>query len=496
MVDLRDPDDDAIARVADELGVRVDVVALARGGLGPPDDVLERGARLVAAHLDAPPPVRRRPCAIETVHLSLGQAPESARHGLDRADRAALDVALTPAVAHLATAVGPSPGGVLVLGTEELHYVPLRLAEGLADAGHDVRLAATTRSPAVVVDRPTYAIRSALTFRAHDTSLGTARERYAYNLGAAGTVVLVLDEAARAPALHDPGGLVEQLGAVAPRVVEVVVPCRAPRAPATEHPPVRRGPSFGTFEPDEVGWLLSDLSPHTLETPTGERERAVRDGRLHYSETLPEEHLPTREYEELFRRVLARSAPDVARMVGRLTDRVLDTRGPGAVLVSLARGGTPVGVLMHRWADRVRGVDLPHYAMSVIRDRGLDRVALDALTARWDPASLVFVDGWTGRGGIVDEVAASVGDYRRETGTSLDPAVAALTDPAHCTAVHGTRADVLIPSACLNATVSGLVSRTVRRPDLVGAGAYDGAKFYVELGAADRTRDLLDAVSA
>ena len=36
-----------------------------------------------------------------------------------------------------------------------------------------------------------------------------------------------------------------------------------------------------------------------------------------------------------------------------------------------------------------------------------------------------------------------------------------LEDPGSCVRVYGTREDYLIPSACLNSTVSGLISRTV-----------------------------------
>ena len=39
--------------------------------------------------------------------------------------------------------------------------------------------------------------------------------------------------------------------------------------------------------------------------------------------------------------------------------------------------------------------------------------------------------------------------------------MAVLADPGYCTSIYGTREDFLIPSACLNATVSGLISRTV-----------------------------------
>ena len=46
--------------------------------------------------------------------------------------------------------------------------------------------------------------------------------------------------------------------------------------------------------------------------------------------------------------------------------------------------------------------------------------------------------------------------------------LAVLADPGVCAPILGTRDDFLIPSACLNSTVSGLVSRTVLRDDLIG----------------------------
>jgi hypothetical protein len=61
---------------------------------------------------------------------------------------------------------------------------------------------------------------------------------------------------------------------------------------------------------------------------------------------------------------------------------------------------------------------------------------------------------------------------------------------------YGTREDFLIPSACLNSTVSGLISRTVLRSDLVGEHDFHGAKFYRELAGADVSVEFLDAVAA
>ena len=59
--------------------------------------------------------------------------------------------------------------------------------------------------------------------------------------------------------------------------------------------------------------------------------------------------------------------------------------------------------------------------------------------------------------------------------------LAVLADPGHCVRTFGTRDDFLIASACLNSTVSGLVSRTVLNPKFLGPGDFHGAKFYREL---------------
>jgi hypothetical protein len=74
--------------------------------------------------------------------------------------------------------------------------------------------------------------------------------------------------------------------------------------------------------------------------------------------------------------------------------------------------------------------------------------------------------------------------------------LAVLADPGRCVSVYGTREDYLIPSACLNATVSGLVSRTVLNPALTGPGEFHGAKYYRDLAASDVSRLFVDTVTA
>ncbi|MET9536680.1 phosphoribosyltransferase [Streptomyces sp. NPDC006553] len=418
----------------------------------------------------------------------------------------------------------PPPAGprVLVLGFEELMYAPLRLGTALEGAGHDVRYSTTTRSPVLAVDDPGYAIRTRLVFPAHDDPADGPGERYAYNVAGAGfdAVVLVVDSTADTPALHAPDGLLAQLAAHIPRVVLAVVPSYTPTASpyvpydatpevteATEAPerssmlpePLR-GPAFSSYAPEEVGWLLQDLSDVELEAPTEEREEAIQSGGAHYAESLPVEYQPSDRYQELFHAALETSAARIARAVGTVTETVLAERerpGHRPVLVSLARAGTPVGVLMRRWAQARHGLDLPHYAVSIVRGRGIDANALRWLAAHHDPSDVVFVDGWTGKGAITRELADAIKEFEAAEGvTGFDPEIAVLADPGSCVRTYGTREDFLIPSACLNSTVSGLISRTVLRADLVGPNDFHGGKFYRELAGADVSDVFLDAVAA
>jgi Phosphoribosyl transferase (PRTase)/PELOTA RNA binding domain len=215
---------------------------------------------------------------------------------------------------------------------------------------------------------------------------------------------------------------------------------------------------------------------------------------------LPQEYLPDAEYLRLYRSALAAGAPRLARAVATVAELVLAERGGrhrrDLVLVSLARAGTPVGVLLRRWARYAHGLDLPHYSVSIVRGRGIDRLALRHLGTHHDPARVVFVDGWTGKGTISRELVATLADHERDTGVRFDPDLAVLADPGRCTTTFGTREDWLIASACLNSTVSGLVSRTVLNPRLLPAGRYHGAKFYRELAPADVSNDFLDTVTA
>jgi adenine/guanine phosphoribosyltransferase-like PRPP-binding protein len=545
LVDLRGDEDRArLADRAAALGTRIDVVALGSGRVELPPDVLARSERILAA---APTgPRGARPAASPaTRRVDLGWPeglPETARHGFGSADRQRLDALLSSFGARLAAevtsslgALRPRPGApsapsgpgagrtvsrVLVLGSEELMYVPLRLAMALVDAQEgapvDVRYSTTTRSPVLAVDEPGYAIRTALSFPAHDGGAEHLARRFVYNVSALDpdqrfdVVVLVIDEVGDTPALGASGGLLDVLAGVADKVLLVVLPdaaarsaraaraalaTRASRPDGSGLPTPLRGPAFGSYAPDEVAWLLTDLSDVPLEAPTEDREEAIQAGGAHYAESLPIEYQPTAEYQRLFHAALAESADRLAHAVGVVTERVLAARPDGLTLVSLARAGTPIGILMRRWAQRRHGVAPPHYAVSIVRGRGIDTVALDYLAAHHDPRSVMFVDGWTGKGAIARELQAALEGHAATTGLRFASDLAVLADPGHCVRLFGTRDDYLIPSACLNSTVSGLVSRTVLNRALIGPGDWHGAKFYAGLASADVSNLFLDAVT-
>ncbi|MFJ9811447.1 phosphoribosyltransferase [Streptomyces sp. NPDC101158] len=549
LVDMRGPEDrDRLTAFAAELGARVDLITLAAGMVGLPDGVLAKGQELVARHeTPAPPPPARpagttappppaRPAGTTAatapagpptaapnpvpgpraprrppVRVELGWpagVPDGGRHGFHPDHRARLEAALPAMAARVTEALGPRPAAgraprVLVLGFEELMYAPLRLADELERTGTDVRYSTTTRSPVLAVDDPGYAIRTRLVFPAHDEPADGPGDRYAYNVAGGGfdAVVAVVDSVADTPELHAPDGLLAQLAAHIPHVVLAVVPSYVPQAPEAPErssmlPEPLRGPAFSSYAPEEVGWLLQDLSDVELEAPTEEREEAIQSGGAHYAESLPVEYQPDARYQELFHAALDASAARIARAVGTVTETVLAERSPRPVLVSLARAGTPVGVLMRRWARHRHGLDLPHYAVSIVRGRGIDANALRWLAEHHDPADVVFVDGWTGKGAITRELADALRAHQEAGGAAFSPEIAVLADPGSCVRTYGTREDFLIPSACLNSTVSGLISRTVLRSDLVGPHDFHGAKFYRELAGADVSGAFLDAVAA
>lgn len=252
---------------------------------------------------------------------------------------------------------------------------------------------------------------------------------------------------------------------------------------------------MGSYNPKDVIFLLKNLNGLMAETDLQTREEKIQSGG-HYSEMLPIEYEPTQEYRELFHQTLQESASKVAEAVKVVAELILKRNGPEMVLVSLARAGTPIGVLIKRYLSEVHALDLPHYSISIIRGRGIDENAILYILQNHFDSKIQFIDGWTGKGAITRVLSQACTEFEVKYGYQLDDDLAVLADPGYCVKTFGTREDFLIPSACLNSTVSGLVSRTVFRTDLIGENEFHGARFYEELVKEEVSNLFVDTISA
>ena len=79
---------------------------------------------------------------------------------------------------------------------------------------------------------------------------------------------------------------------------------------------------------------------------------------------LPIEYVPTEKYMQVYEEALKNYAGVVANAIGSLADKVISRRGRDVVLVSLARAGIPIGILLKRYIKYKYGYDIMHYSIS------------------------------------------------------------------------------------------------------------------------------------
>lgn len=245
-----------------------------------------------------------------------------------------------------------------------------------------------------------------------------------------------------------------------------------------------------SYSPDDVTILLQDLKGKVPVLDTKEREKLNQSG-VHYSEMLPVEYVPSDDYLKVYENALKSQGKQTAQAVVNLAHKILSTKASKEiVLVSLARAGTPVGILLKRYLSKYCNCDVTHYTISIIRGKGIDIAAINYILSKHNAKNIVFVDGWVGKGAINRVLAEAVAKLNI---ADLSPELAVLSDPAYETKLCGTRDDFLIPSACLNSTVSGLISRTVKLKDMTD-DEYHGAVYYAENKNHDLSNAFLDEI--
>ncbi len=252
----------------------------------------------------------------------------------------------------------------------------------------------------------------------------------------------------------------------------------------------------GSYRADDVQFLLKPIPMPgaPIMADLAQKEQFIQTGTRHYSEMLSPETLPSAAYLRIFRAACAANLPQMAHDCLKLA-AIIAAQQPAAItLVSLMRAGTPVGVILKHLLTRVFGRATQHYSVSIIRDRGIDQNALHhILNQGHAPESIVFVDGWTGKGVISQELTQAISQFNQQHHTHINSGLYVLADLAGSAAYAASCADYLIPSSILNATVSGLVSRSVLN-EAIGPTDFHGCVEYPEFAPFDQSRRFADDV--
>lgn len=238
-----------------------------------------------------------------------------------------------------------------------------------------------------------------------------------------------------------------------------------------------------TYLPHQVTCLFSPYAGPLLDLET--KEAALRAG-SYYGDMLSQEETPAEVYLDIFDRQSDRLAAALAPSVLRLADQINAARPGGGpiALLSIARAGTPIGVVLTEVLRQRHNRTVTHYSVSAIHKYGLDRFAMAHVLARHAPSQIVFLDGWISQGRITRTIQESLKDQ-----PSIDSTLFCLSDPSGIQNVTATRQDLLLPSAILNAAVSGLLSRTVQN----NAG-FHACVFYADQQLVDRTQAFIETL--
>ncbi|PTC00706.1 hypothetical protein C9975_06025, partial [Thalassospira xiamenensis] len=148
----------------------------------------------------------------------------------------------------------------------------------------------------------------------------------------------------------------------------------------------------GSYLPEDVHFLLQPVNIGL--TDVLEKERLIQSKQKHYSEMISQEDAPSQTHMQLFERAMTQNGLRMAADVQSLALALEESyQGPTIALVSFVRAGLPLGVLLRRALIDL-GRDAHHYGISIVRDRGIDTVALESIIAAHGAENIVFVDGW------------------------------------------------------------------------------------------------------
>ena len=249
----------------------------------------------------------------------------------------------------------------------------------------------------------------------------------------------------------------------------------------------------GSYLKEDVQFLLKPID--IASTALYEKELLIQSGKKHYSEMITKESLPSAAYLALFEQALFQNKQRMAKDLWQLAQKIHYQKKSEIVLCSLARAGTPIGVLLKRILQHYFKRDCVHYSISIIRDKGIDRNALHYILNNHAHAeSLTFIDGWTGKGVINSELQKSISAFNCKYQTQICADLYVLNDIAGVAAHTVSHEDYLIPSSLLNATISGLISRSILNRDYLNETDFHGCFYYAAFEKEDLSVKFIDEI--
>jgi uracil phosphoribosyltransferase len=254
-------------------------------------------------------------------------------------------------------------------------------------------------------------------------------------------------------------------------------------------------PLLGSYSSEDCLFLLKKIEPnfYTVE----DKERLIQTGQLHYSQMVSQESKPSFEYEQLFYSLTSQYKQQLADEILKLSFLISKNIKQDICIVSLVRAGTPIGVLVNKGLNQYSAFNSVHYSISIVRDKGIDVNALDYLIfdLKISPQSIVFIDGWTAKGIITKELKQAIQAYNKSRNVNISDDLYVVSDIGGTADYSVTVNDYTIPSALMNSTVSGLISRSVIN-DQIGKDDFHGCISYEHLEKHDQSNWFVDEISS
>ena len=274
-----------------------------------------------------------------------------------------------------------------------------------------------------------------------------------------------------------------------------------------------------SYKINDVQFLLKDLTEVALKNKADgvddfamsieEKEKAIQSNLKHYSEIVNLEKPPTKEYLNIFYKVLKNEnvmdlfTDDILTLAAKILSDIQSeyekTQDNNVMLVSLVRAGTPIGILLKRILEQQEfiknnHINLKHYSVSIIRDKGIDENAINYIIQENKSENIYFIDGWTGKGVITKELTYAILNFNQKYQTNLKDTLYVLADIVLLPNVKaGSYLDYLIPSSILNSTVSGLISRTILN-HLILPNDFHGSIYYENLNQYDVSNEFIKTI--